>query len=221
MGSFTDKLFLADLASGEVAPKLTVPGNINAVSYGQNTDTILVATNKKTLLVYSAGALKTTHNLSEEAFSLTVTGSTVFAGLKNGKLVSLTVSEACEVSQNFEKDVLANLKVTTLQVAPCGKILGFGAQNGTLGFFDLEKQEVIVNDLKYHSMPILSISFNKDSSQCITSGYEKTVRLWDVSAKKHLNKINDADKIAVNQSVFVGDQVFTFGYSGAIKLFQL
>ena len=180
---FADNIQVTDLTSQKTVSVIKINGNINDLKLASN-GIIFAVTNQDTLCVCD-GSNQKEISLKEEGTAVTAFEGTAFVGTKRGNFLVI------ELSSGTVKKIIpiSSSKITKLVIGYSKKIVVIGSSNGLISIFSIGDSLLLNNDLKYHNMPITSISLYDDDSRCLTAAHERDVHLWDIDKLKHLEKL--------------------------------
>ena len=215
MAGFANTVEIVDVSSKKVEKKISVNGNINDVKFGSN-GTFAAVTNKNVLCLHDGEAHKDIA-LNDEGTAVAVHGRTAFVGTKKGNLLVVDLDSASIKSSL----TISSSKITVLQLGNTKKVLGIGSSNGLLSIYCLETSKLLGDDLKYHNMPINTVSFNAEDTMCLTGAYEKDIHLWDLQKLKHVNRFENVSRLSVNVLEWIDScRFYCVGHDGAIKKYK-
>ena len=215
IAGFANTVEIIDVASKKVENKVNVNGKINDVKFGAN-GSYAAVTNKNVICIHDGETHKDIA-LPEEGNVVAIHHRTAYVGTKKGNLLVVDL-DAGTVKTTLN---ISSSKVTALVVGQIKKVLGVGSSNGLLSIFCLETSKLLSNDLKYHNMPINTVSFNADDSMCLTGAHEKDVHLWDLNKLKHVNRFDNASRLCVNVLDWIdSSRFYCVGHDGSIKKYK-
>jgi WD40 repeat protein len=111
--------------------------------------------------------------------------------------------------------------ITAIRFSNDGSLLAWGERDHAVNIIELESQR-LVHRLEGHASIPLDLAFSADDSVLISSGYEGTVRAWDMQSGSALWSWRDDDETPIFTSVLCpNDELVCLGGARKIVLVRL
>jgi WD40 repeat protein len=117
--------------------------------------------------------------------SLAVDERFIFLACQNGEIKQLDVKNFNEIN-SFKAHTMA---VNFVMMHPKKAVLVSAGKDGMLKFWDLEKSNSLLIEIPAHNYGIYQLSFFNSNKNFISVSRDKSIKLWDTSSLKVIQKI--------------------------------
>jgi len=113
---------------------------------------------------------------------ITIHGDNIFSAGYEGTVIRWNAALP------FQQEVDLPGAAISSAIAPNGKSVAIGFENGTLRLYSLPKADLLWEQEKAHTNRIQHLTFNSDGTLLATASYDQTAKLWQVKEDKKLQE---------------------------------